>query len=316
MASCPHCQTPLADPYATQCPVCGGVVSPAAAMPAGPPPLPEGTGQEETGQRTGHEAGQETGQGTGQGGAGGRAGGGGFVHPPPPPNAYPPDPPKASPNAWENRNRIGFAAAFVETTREVLLRPQAFFRTMPTSGGLGSPLLYAVVAGWIGLAAAAFYQAIWVSILGPSTLPFGLDRRELAYLFDWLESWTGLLTQAVFGGLSVAISVFVAAAILHVVLLVLGGARRGFEATFRVVCFSQATTLLLLIPLFLIPFCGLLVFVWCLALYVIGLAEAHQAGYGQAIAAVLLPLVAVCCCCAGSIALFAGAIASVAGQLQ
>jgi hypothetical protein len=47
----------------------------------------------------------------------------------------------------------------VETTRQVLTRPSAFFRTMPVTGGLGSPLLYGVLLGWIGLA-AAFYQAI------------------------------------------------------------------------------------------------------------------------------------------------------------
>jgi hypothetical protein len=197
----------------------------------------------------------------------------------------------------------------------VLARPTAFFREMPVSGGLGSPLLYAVIAGWTGLAAAAFYQAIWVSIVGPASLPFGLDRGELAYVFEWLESWVGLVSQVVFGGVSVTITVFVGAGILHLMLLLLGGARRGFEATFRVVCFSQATTLLLVIPLFLIPFCGLAVVAWCLTLYVIGLALAHQIGHGQALAAVLLPLVALCCCCAGLAVVFFGAIASLVGQL-
>jgi hypothetical protein len=203
----------------------------------------------------------------------------------------------------------------VETTRQVLTAPTAFFRAMPVTGGIGSPLLYAVIAGWIGLAAAAFYQAIWVSIVGSSSLPFGLDHGEMSFLLDWLSSWAGLIAQVVFGGVSVVITVFVASGILHLMLLMLGGARGGFEATFRVVCFSQATALLLLIPLFLIPFCGLVGVVWCLALYVIGLAQAHQIGYGQSLAAVLLPLVAVCCCCAGLALTFAGAIASLIGQM-
>jgi hypothetical protein len=206
-------------------------------------------------------------------------------------------------------------ATFVETTRQVLTRPATFFRQMPVTGGLGSPLLYAVVAGWLGLAAGAFYQAIWLSIVGPATLPFGLDRAELAELLGFLESWTGLVVQVVFGGISVALGVFVAAGILHLMLLLLGGARRGFEASFRVVCFSQATSLLLLVPLLMIPFCGLIGVAWCLVLYVIGLAEAHQTGYGKATAAVLLPLVALCCCCAGLAFAFAGAIASLLGQM-
>ena len=185
---------------------------------------------------------------------------------------------------------------------------------MPTTGGIGGPLLYAVAAGWIGLAAAAFYQAIWVSIVGPATLPFGLglERAEFAEALAWFESWAGLVAQLVFGGISVTIGVFVASGLLHLMLMLLGGARSGFEATFRVVCFSQATTLLLVIPLFLIPFCGLLGVVWCLALYVIGLAEAHRIGRGTSLAAVLLPLVALCCCCAAFAFMIFGTIAGLA----
>lgn len=300
MALCPHCQSSIPPDWpATQCPSCGGALS--ADVPPGPPampeeptvppPLPERTALEHTGlDRTGpgHHA-QDT---------------GGFVHPPGPPHA------------WDNRDRVGLASAFVETTRQVLTAPTAFFRRMPVTGGVGSPLLYAVIAGWIGLAAAALYQAIWVSIVGPASLPFGLDSSELSSALAWMESWAGLLSQVIFGGISVVISVFVASGILHLMLLLLGGARRGFEATFRAVCFAQAPTLLMLIPLFLIPGCGLVVVVWSLALYVIGLAQAHQIGYGQSLAAVLLPMLALCCCCAGLAATFAGAIASLIGHMQ
>jgi len=292
MALCPHCQNPLPPDWpAAQCPNCGGALSPVGEPP--PPPIPDEPTQP----------------------------------PPLPPSipqpaapylALPPDAGAAEPaggTAWDERDRIGFAAAFVETTRQVLTAPTGFFRSMPVTGGFGSPLLYAVIAGWIGLAAAAFYQAIWISIVGPAALPFGLDRGELAFALDWLESWAGLIAQVVFGGISVVITVFVGSGILHLMLLLLGGARRGFEATFRAVCFSQATALLLLIPLFLIPFCGILGVVWCLALYVIGLAQAHQIGYGQSLAAVLLPILALCCCCAGLAITFAGAIASLIGQM-
>jgi hypothetical protein len=232
----------------------------------------------------------------------------------PPPLPGPPPPGPEIP--WDARHRIGFAAAFVETTGQVLARPTTFFRSMPVVGGLGSPLVYAVIAGWIGLAAAALYQAVWVTIVGPSSLPFGLERPELTAALAFLESWIGLVAQLVFGGLSVVISVFVTSGILHVILMVLGGARRGFEATFRVVCFSQATMLLLVVPLFLVPFCGLVGVAWCLALYVIGLAEAHQIGHAQALAAVLLPVLLVCCCCAGILLTFAGALASLVGAVH
>ena len=183
---------------------------------------------------------------------------------------------------------------------------------MPVAGGLGSPLLYAVLVGWVGLAAAAFYQAIFRSIVGSSWGALGVDRPEIGALLGWVEGWAGFVAQAVFGGVFVVIGVFVAAGILHLMLLLLGGARRDFEATFRVTCFSEAICVL-----FLVPFCGQLVGgIWCLVLYVIGLAEAHRIGHGKAAAAVLLPVVVACCCCAGVAFLFASALAGLVGQVQ
>jgi len=159
--------------------------------------------------------------------------------------------------------------------------------------------------------AASLYQAIFRSIVGSSLAAFG-DRPELTALLGWAESWAGFVAQVVFGGVFVAIGVFIAAAIVHVMLLLLGGARNGFEATFRVVCFSQATSLVLIVP-----FCGQLIApFWTLVIDVIGLAEAQRIGHGKAAAAVLLPIVLVCCCCAGLGLVFAGALASLVGHAR
>ncbi|HSD65492.1 MAG TPA: YIP1 family protein [Vicinamibacteria bacterium] len=236
------------------------------------------------------------------------------VPPVPRPEAPPPPPPtgaSASGFTWDQRDRIGFLTALVETTRQVLTEPGTFFRAMPVTGGLGSPLLYAVVLGWVGLVAASLYQAIFRSVVGSGWAALGAERPELAALLGWAEGWAGLVAQVVFGGVAVVIGVFVATLILHLMLLLLGGAQRGFEATFRVVCFAEATSLL-----FLVPFCGQLVGgVWCVVLYVLGLAAAHGIGHGRAAAAVLLPIL-FCCCCAAVLAFaFGGTLASLAGHL-
>jgi hypothetical protein len=276
MALCPHCRHFVPDPPAGFCPNCGGDLQAARSSPE--------TAQAPAGHRPSPAL----------------PGG-----PPPPAAAAGPGIP------WDHRERLGFFSALVETTRQVLTGPGAFFRAMPVSGGLGSPLLYATVIGWVGVVAAAFYQAIFRSVVGSSWGGLGADRPEIAALLGWVEGWGGFAAQVVFGGVFVVIGVFIAAGILHLVLMLLGGARRDFEATFRVVSFSQATSLL-----FLVPFCGQLVGgFWCLVLYVLGLAEAHQIGHGKAAAAVLLPLALCCCCCAVLAFLFAGAIASLAGQM-
>jgi hypothetical protein len=301
MTSCPHCGSTLPEPEPAQCPSCGALLGPTRELPLAPPPevvtvtIPPMRAEEQ--QRQTDEQRRPTDDHAPHTG--------GFEHPPDPPLTGPP-------LAWEDRERLGVVAAFVETTRQVLTAPVAFFRRMPTGGGLGGPLLYAVAAGWIGIAAAAFYQAIWVSIVGPMTLPFGLERPELPSAFLWFESWAGLVAQVVFGGISVTIGAFVAAGLLHVMLMLLGGARGSFETTFRVVCYSQATGLLLIIPVFLLPFCGLFVVIWTLALYVVGLAEAHRIGYGTALGAVLLPVLAMCCCCGAFAFTLFGAIAGLA----
>lgn len=223
-----------------------------------------------------------------------------------------PSPPAVGPGiAWEERARVGFFNALVETTRQVLTAPGTFFRAMPVTGGLGSPLLYGVVLGWVGLVATSFYQAIFRSIVGPGWTALAAGRPEMEALLGTVGGWAGFAGQVVFGGIAVAIGMFVAAFVLHAVLLLLGGARRGFEATFRVVGFAEATSLL-----FLVPFCGQVVgWAWCAVLYVLGLAAAHQIGHGRAAAAVLLPI-GLCCCCGAVLALaFGTTLADLAGRM-
>ena len=287
MALCPVCRNALPEGAVGYCPNCGASLAASdATPPAGtgaPPPLPPL----------------------------------GSAPPPPLPGDVPPVHPTQPPGdgraggdrfgriPWDDRDRIGLLTALVETTREVLTAPARFFRAMPVTGGIGSPLLYAVIVGWVGVVATALYHAIFRSIAGTSFPVFG-DRPEMTTAFGWVASWAGFVAQVVFGGVSVVVSVFLTAGILHLMLLLLGGARRGFEATLRVVCFAWATSVV-----FLVPFCGELAgVVWMLVLQVIGLAQAHGIGTGKALLAVLLPIVLLCCCCFGLSMLFAGALAS------
>ncbi|MCG6923194.1 MAG: YIP1 family protein [Acidobacteria bacterium] len=282
MALCPHCRNALPETGTRHCPNCGGDVDlPSAATSSqsdgAPPPLtPEAVGR----------------------GAPPPGGGG---HGAPPAGGIP----------WDDRERLGLANALVETTKQVLTRPTDFYRAMPRTGGIGGPLLYAVIIGWIGIVAAGFYSALFNSLVGSSMATFGSDPA-LAEAVGFAQSWGGFLVQLIFGGVMVAIGVFIASGIYHVMLMILGGARHGFEATFRVVCFAEATYLFMLLP-----FCGSVIApVWGIVLAVIGLTQAHQIGGGKAAAAVLLPLVIFCCCCVGLALLFASTLGAVLSQVQ
>lgn len=212
---------------------------------------------------------------------------------------------------WEDRGRIGFVPALVETTQKVLTRPSDFFASMPVTGGIGGPLLYAIVVGSLGVIVSALYGQIFQVLLG-STLA-GLESSEaFRRITPFVMGGVGLVVQVIFAPVGVALGVFIVASLFHVLLLLFGGARKGFEATLRVVCYSAASAVIRIIP-----FCGdLFSFAYFLVLAIIGLAAAHGIGKGTASAAVLLPLVLVCCCCLAAGALAFGSIASMLGQMK
>src|SRR5438477_5581663 len=183
---------------------------------------------------------------------------------------------------WDERQTKGLINAFIETLQMVLSRPVAAFTAMKREGGLGEPLLYATIGGTFGGVFAVTYNFALRLFT-----PFGDRQGAVAHLFGGL-GWIFLL---VLTPLFVAIGVFVASAILHVCLMIVGGAKQAFETTFRVVCFAEGSAS----PLLVIPFCGgLITGIWKIVLYCIGLAHAHETDTGRAVISVLLPLI-ICC---------------------
>ena len=191
---------------------------------------------------------------------------------------------------WDHRQERGFFNAFIETLVMILTKPGEAFTAMKREGGLGEPLLYATIGGTFGGVFAVTYNFALRSFAA-----FGDRHGSLAHLFGGL-GWIFLL---ILTPLFVVIGMFVASAILHVCLMIVGGAKQSFETTFRVVCFAEGSAG----PLLVIPFCGgFITGIWKVVLYCIGLARAHETEIGRAVVAVLLPLIV---CCGGGILLFA-----------
>jgi hypothetical protein len=288
MTECPHCHTILPEPPERFCPSCGADLL-AATTPGGPPPIPPPPPL-----------------------PGEYASGGGY--PPPPsygaPSGYGAPPPAGGGNPWERRSQLGFLAALIETTKQVLTEPVAFFRAMPVTGGLGSPLLYAVIIAYVGLIASTIYNLVFNSVISSSLTQMG-SGGELGKLAPFLTGTTSLVMNLLFGPVFIVIGLFIGAGLFHLVLLALGGATRGFEATFRVAAFSQAASIFNIVPM-----CGGLIgLVYTLVLLVIGLSEAHQISRGKAAAAVLIPFALLCCCCSGGILLAIFGLAGALGQM-
>ena len=218
--------------------------------------------------------------------------------PPPPPAAQDP----AATIPWEDRSRTSAFERFAETVKMLATRPGQAFAGMPTTGGIGSPLLYAVIVGWIGTA----FAVVWNMLFQGMWIPFVNSGDEAAVLAGFTAAWG--IAVLFLAPIFVIIGVFIGAAILHLMLMIVGGANRGFEATARVVCYALTAQLAGIIPI-----CGGIVsVVWSIILYVIGLATAHRTTRGKALLAVLLPV--VLCCAFAAALLFMGVLAGIASS--
>ncbi len=184
---------------------------------------------------------------------------------------------------WDQRQEKGIFNAFIETLQMILSKPADAFTAMKREGGLAEPLLYALIGGSFGFIVYSVYSLAFRSL--------GIFANRPNPLLHLFGAGLGLFFLLILIPISIVIGSFILSAIFHVCLMLVGGAKQSFETTFRVICFAGGS----INPLLVIPFCGgLIVGVWKIVLYCIGLARAHETDTGRAVLAVLLPLI-VCC---------------------
>jgi hypothetical protein len=174
---------------------------------------------------------------------------------------------------WEDLEGLGFFEAFLTTLKEVLLSPTQFYRRMPATGGFKSPLIFGLILGVLGGVLGLAWQQVLMLRLG-----------------QFPEIGTTHLVGITIGlPLIVLVALYLGSAIIHLCLMVVGGNRRGFEATFRVITYSWSTQIFALIPFV----GGLIIPIYTLAIEIIGLREGHGIGTGRAVLAVSLPFIAM-----------------------
>ncbi|HEU5314137.1 MAG TPA: YIP1 family protein [Candidatus Udaeobacter sp.] len=184
---------------------------------------------------------------------------------------------------WDHRQERGFFNAFVETLVMVLTKPGEAFMAMKREGGLGEPLIYALIGGCIGGVVSFLFS------LGLQSVGLFADRHDTFAAMAGMGA--GSAAFIVLLPLFIIMGLFIGSAIVHLCLMIVGGANQSFETTFRVLAFSQGSTG----PLQMVPICGgLIAGVWALVCNCIGLARAHETDTGRAVLAVFLPLI-VCC---------------------
>lgn len=223
--------------------------------------------------------------------------------PPPPPPEGGFEQPSAGRSLPFEDPQQPFLDGFVETVKLMVTAPRDAYRMMEPEGDISRPLIYAVLLGWIGIIAGQIYNLLFQ----------GAMLRALASRMHGIPLGGSAVTSVglmVLAPVVIIIVLFIWAGLVHLSLMLVGGATRGFVATLRALAYAQTASLAQLIPM-----CGGIIgFVWALVLQVFGVAAAHDTSEGKAVVAVLLPMVVCCLCGVLASVLFGVGIASLVGS--
>ncbi len=281
--TCPHCLAPLPEPALPVCPTCGRALDPPSLPQTVPPPASELAPLAVASSLVPSVV--------------------DVALPPPLPVTVPAPVEAGSKSApvgpagtpWERRRALGLLTALVDSVHLALLRPRELFAQTRIGDGLGDPLLFAVSVGYVSLVVGTLYDFVthivlgprfWIEQLGLGHLP-GLSAEQLR-----TQAFFGLCSNVLLGPFFVTIGLFIHAGLVHLALMALGAARRGFEGTWRVTCYAQAASLCVVIPI-----CGILAAIpWTVFITSVGLRDIHATSTGRATLAAAAPLVLACCC--------------------
>lgn len=172
---------------------------------------------------------------------------------------------------WEDNRKEGTLRAFFQTASRCLLTPTQFFSSLPLDSGYWAPLLFCVMAGVLG----GVLGALWNHLLKGGSGAFAIFQILIIMSFGFIGT---LIVMPLF--------LFIMSGITHGLLFLFGGARNGFQATFRVISYSAVTALFNAIPVV-----GAVASLWGTYLAVVGVRETHETSTGKAAGAVLVPVV-------------------------
>ncbi len=227
----------------------------------------------------------------------------------PPTNPIAP-PPLAAGLPWEEPS--AGLGSIVPTAVRFIASPIEAFTRMSLTVDLVRPIAYFVSLALVGACISQLWSfVLFDSYLGVIRSLAGSQFEKFAPLIQKpgpLQLGLGLVITP----LLALIVLFVWTGLVHLVLVLVGGAQRGFAATLRVMCYSETTQLAVVVP----GLGGLIAFVWSLILEIIGLSQAHGTDGWRAAVSVLVPLLLCCLCVAAGIAAFGAAVAQALQQMK
>jgi hypothetical protein len=201
---------------------------------------------------------------------------------------------------WESVSSLGIGRALLATLKECLFTPFAFFAKVALSHSPAMSFVYALILGSVG----SLIGFLWTWLF--------LSRFQTS--FPWLESISSASVSAtglVFMPLLTSIKIVFASVYFQTLLTLTGAKRKGISSTLGIVCYSESSALLNVIPLV----GGVAALVWSLFLLSAGISRVHQMSMVKALVIIFLPLLIVGFIGILAVALLAGVSAVMGGLL-
>ncbi len=186
------------------------------------------------------------------------------------------------PIPWERLDAYGFFPGLLLTLKKILLSPAAFFGEMPEGRPKGKALVFNLLISEFLLV----LDFLWTIMGLRHKLGAGTAQSE-ALGAAAATPGLGFLIALLLVPLAIALGIYLDAWLTHLLLLLFRSAKKGFNETFRVMCYSAAPTVLTAIPVagqILSP----VILVWYMAVQAIGLKKVHQGAYTQTLAAIFI----------------------------
>lgn len=187
---------------------------------------------------------------------------------------------------WDERESLGVWRAWWRTSLKLLGSPVQTLSAAEPDGSLSGSTLFAAISSLVGF--------------GPTFLLYAVGLTAVFALTPAAKDADGGPPPLLFGGIFVGYmvmlffvqvaSTFVVAAMDHLTLKLIGAEPRSWATSVRANALAMAPFVIGLLPL-----CGFYVFpLWALVLRVLALRELHGVRTGQAVLAVVAPMVLFC----------------------
>ena len=169
---------------------------------------------------------------------------------------------------WDDHENYGIFNAYFQTAVKIFTGPTSFFQNLPLDRGYMMPLVFGVFSAAIPVAVGLFI----ISLIKGS-LATGIIGMIIGFVCAFIgAAVTTPIFLLIWGG------------VIHGILVLLQGAKSGYQATLRVVSYASVTQLFNAIP-----YVGWLASLYGLFLTVVGLKETHETSTGKAVGAVAIP---------------------------